>query len=133
MCVLSEEFCPYSIARLRRREVVAFVEGVEMQSTGQTRAGTVFPKPRANQGGGMAPVVVSATSTNGGNGTLVVPAMRHLNEVDLARRWRLSPRTVQAWRVKGLGPPYLKLMGRVCYRLADVIEFELANLRQADR
>ena len=104
-----------------------------MQSTGQTRTGTVSPKSRDNQGGRTAPVVVPATSTTGADGTLVVPAMRHLNEVDLARRWRLSERTLQAWRLKGLGPPYLKLMGRVCYRLADVIEFELANLVKGDR
>lgn len=59
--------------------------------------------------------------------------IRHLTEVDLARRWRMSERTLQAWRWKKVGPPHVRVVGKVLYRLADVIEFELANLVKADR
>jgi hypothetical protein len=47
-----------------------------------------------------------------------------LNQVDLARRWKISPRTLERWRWLGEGPQYLKLGGRVLYRVADIEEFE---------
>jgi hypothetical protein len=51
-------------------------------------------------------------------------SIRHLNQIDLSRRWNLSPRTLERWRWKGEGPPYLKLGGRIVYRLDDVLAFE---------
>jgi hypothetical protein len=56
-------------------------------------------------------------------------AIRHLNQVQLARRWCLSPRTLEAWRWRGIGPNYLKLNGRVAYRVEDVVEWESEQLR----
>ena len=50
--------------------------------------------------------------------------LRHLNQTDLARRWRLSPRTLERWRHIGTGPRHLKVGGRVLYRLDDIEEFE---------
>jgi|LakMenEpi03Aug12_release.lakeMendotaPanAssembly.Ray.scaffolds.fasta_scaffold1355208_1 hypothetical protein len=47
-----------------------------------------------------------------------------LNQIDLARRWRISPRTLERWRWLGQGPRYLKLGGRVLYRLADIEAYE---------
>ncbi|WP_412507300.1 helix-turn-helix transcriptional regulator [Roseovarius sp. SYSU LYC5161] len=47
-----------------------------------------------------------------------------LNQVHLARRWHVSPRTLERWRWKGDGPAYLKIGGRVVYRLADVETYE---------
>jgi hypothetical protein len=47
-----------------------------------------------------------------------------LNQIDLARRWRISPRTLERWRWLGEGPRYLKLGGRVLYRLADIEAYE---------
>jgi hypothetical protein len=47
-----------------------------------------------------------------------------LNQIDLARRWRISPRTLERWRWLREGPRYLKLGGRVLYRVADIEEFE---------
>ncbi len=43
---------------------------------------------------------------------------------DLAKRWGVSPRTLEQWRWRGIGPRYLKLGGRVIYRLADIEAFE---------
>jgi hypothetical protein len=56
--------------------------------------------------------------------------IRHLNQELLARRWSLSPRTLERWRWLGQGPRFNKLGGRVLYRLADVEAFEAAQLRR---
>lgn len=56
----------------------------------------------------------------------------HLHQVELARRWKLSPRTLERWRWEGVGPQYLKVGGRVLYRLNDVEAFEVANLINLD-
>ena len=59
--------------------------------------------------------------------------VRHLNQIELARRWRLSHRTLERWRWLGEGPQYLKIGGRVVYRLEDVEVFEADRMRQAVR
>lgn len=46
--------------------------------------------------------------------------LRHLNQVQLSRRWSISPRTLERWRWLHQGPQYLKIGGRVVYRLDDV-------------
>jgi hypothetical protein len=51
-------------------------------------------------------------------------SVRHLNQIELARRWNVSPRTLERWRWLGQGPVYLKLGGRVSYRLDDVVDYE---------
>jgi hypothetical protein len=56
--------------------------------------------------------------------------VNHLNQTELARRWKLSPRTLERWRWQRLGPVYLKLGGRVAYRLEDVETYEAEQLRQ---
>lgn len=53
----------------------------------------------------------------------------HLHQVDLARRWKLSPRTLERWRWTGEGPKFVKLGGRVVYRVEDVEAFEAENVR----
>jgi Helix-turn-helix domain len=55
--------------------------------------------------------------------------MNHLTQRDLARRWSISPRTLERWRWMKEGPPYLKIGGRIVYRHSDVEAFEAANLR----
>lgn len=54
---------------------------------------------------------------------------KHINEDELSARLRLSVRTLQRWRWQGLGPRYLKLGGRVVYRLVDVEAWEEGRLR----
>lgn len=58
--------------------------------------------------------------------------MRHLNQVELGRRWNLSPRTLENLRWKRKGPPFLKLGGRVVYPLEDVEAYERANKHLPD-
>jgi len=62
-----------------------------------------------------------------------VISIRHLTETDVARRWRMSVRTLQAWRWRKVGPPYLKAMGKVLYRLSDIETFEADHLHGSTR
>lgn len=48
----------------------------------------------------------------------------HLNQVELGRRWRISHRTLERWRWLRQGPRYLKIGGRVVYRLEDIEAYE---------
>lgn len=43
-----------------------------------------------------------------------------LYEVDAARLMNLSSRTLQAWRSKGLGPPYVRVGRAIRYRWDDI-------------
>lgn len=56
-------------------------------------------------------------------------ADQFLNQVHLARRWHISPRTLERWRWTGEGPAYLKIGGRVVYRLEDVEAYEASRQR----
>lgn len=58
--------------------------------------------------------------------------VQHLNQIELSRRWSLSPRTLERWRWLKQGPDYLKVGGRVVYRLEDVEAFEKSGLRRID-
>ena len=55
-------------------------------------------------------------------------AVQHFNQVELSRRWRMSPRTLERWRYRGTGPQFLKVGGRVLYRLADIEAHEADQL-----
>jgi hypothetical protein len=54
--------------------------------------------------------------------------IRHLNQIELSRRWTISPRTLERWRWLGQGPNYLKVGGRVVYRLDDIDAYEAKHL-----
>ena len=47
-----------------------------------------------------------------------------LSQIELAARWKISHRTLERWRWAQEGPRYLKIGGRVVYRLSDVEAFE---------
>ena len=55
----------------------------------------------------------------------------HLSQKELAERWRMSEATLERWRSDRIGPVFLKILGRVLYRLSDIEEFEVASLRGA--
>ena len=55
--------------------------------------------------------------------------LRHLSTRELAERWTISRRTLDRWRWAGEGPRFLKLGGRVVYRIADIEAFEQQQLR----
>lgn len=52
-----------------------------------------------------------------------------LNEKQLAARWNISVRTLQAARVKGGGVPFIRIGRAVRYRLEDVLAYEEAQRR----
>ena len=54
-------------------------------------------------------------------------ANRHLTQRELAGLWRISVRSLERWRRKGTGPAWLRLGGRVVYRVEDVRSHEDAH------
>ena len=56
---------------------------------------------------------------------------RHLNQRELAERWNISARSLERWRWIGEGPRFLKLGGRVVYRLEDIERYEAEQLRDS--
>jgi hypothetical protein len=52
------------------------------------------------------------------------PARQLLTEIMLADRWVCSVARLQRWRTVGEGPPYLKIVGKVLYRLKDIETYE---------
>jgi hypothetical protein len=56
---------------------------------------------------------------------------KHLNQRELAERLHISPRTLERWRWVGEGPRFLKIGGRVVYRLQDIERYEAEQLRDS--
>ena len=54
-----------------------------------------------------------------------------INQIELSRRWRISPRTLERWRWLGEGPPFLKMGARVIYRLSDIETYEKNTFRRS--
>lgn len=52
---------------------------------------------------------------------------KFINQSDLAKRWGISPRTLERWRWVGEGPRFLKIGGLVRYRLEDVEAYEASQ------
>jgi hypothetical protein len=65
------------------------------------------------------------------NMTIEQATVKHLNQVELSRRWSLSPRTLERWRWLGEGPRFLKIGGRVVYRLEDIEAYEAEQMRDS--
>ena len=55
-------------------------------------------------------------------------SVKHLTQNDLAKRWNKSVHTIERYRCDGTGPVYLKIGGKVLYRLVDIERFESENL-----
>ena len=53
----------------------------------------------------------------------------YLTQTHLAKRWQIAESTLERWRSEGIGPIYMKIMGRVRYRLSDITDFEEDSLR----
>ena len=58
---------------------------------------------------------------------------RHLNQIELSRRWNISHRTLERWRWRKEGLPFIKIGGRIVYRLEDVLAYEDAHLFNTKR
>lgn len=57
----------------------------------------------------------------------------HLTPTELAKRWRIDPKTLANWRAKGRGPAYVKLgqaaYAKVLYPVQAVEAYEQAGVR----
>jgi hypothetical protein len=56
------------------------------------------------------------------------PTRQLLTETMFADRWVCSVARLQRWRTVGEGPQYLKIVGKVLYRLKDIEAYEEAFL-----
>lgn len=54
----------------------------------------------------------------------------HLNQIELAKRWKISPRTLERWRWAGQGPAFVKLGGRVVYQVDAIEAYERGRVCQ---
>jgi len=52
-----------------------------------------------------------------------------LTESELARRWRISARSLQRWRATARGPGFLRIGRRILYEPDAVARFEAAARR----
>jgi len=57
-----------------------------------------------------------------------VQSLALVAEIMLADRWVCSVARLQRWRTVGEGPQYLKIVGKVLYRLKDIEAYEEACL-----
>ena len=58
-------------------------------------------------------------------------SVNHMNQRQLANRWGVSEACLERWRSEGIGPVFLKLRGRVMYRLEDIEAYEADCLRKS--
>ncbi|HAZ61670.1 MAG TPA: terminase [Gammaproteobacteria bacterium] len=56
-------------------------------------------------------------------------ASKDLTQTHPADRWQVAESTLECWRSEGIGPLFMKMMGRVRYRLSDITDFEEDALR----
>lgn len=57
-----------------------------------------------------------------------VQQVRHLTQGELAKRWNKAEATIERYRAIGSGPRFLKIGGKVLYRIEDIQEFERSCL-----
>jgi len=57
----------------------------------------------------------------------------HMNQQQLAEYWGISTRTLERWRSIGWGPKFIKIGGRVLYRVEDILEYEAQHLADSTK
>jgi hypothetical protein len=76
---------------------------------------------------------VGRKANRSGGGEPGSSQVRHLNQEQLAQRLGVSQRTLEGWRYRGKGPAYLRLEGRIAYRVIDIERFEIDCLQRGSR
>ena len=94
-----------------RTESTRYVQDVLSNGIARTAASEIKPEPLF-----QAPAVPAE------------PSRELLTEKMLVDRWVCSVARLQRWRTVGEGPPYLKIVGKVLYRLKDIEAYEEASL-----
>ena len=62
--------------------------------------------------------------------TEILSPNEYLTERALAELWNVKRNTLQKWRSAGVGPKFVKRVGRIVYRKCDIAEFERDNIFQ---
>lgn len=62
--------------------------------------------------------------------TTILSKDEYITEHALAELWGVKRNTLQKWRSTGVGPKFLKRVGRIVYRKEDIAEFEKNNIFQ---
>lgn len=57
---------------------------------------------------------------------------QRMTRADLALFWRVSPRTIERYETAGIGPPPIRVGGRVLYRREDVLAWEQAQIDRSE-
>jgi len=52
-----------------------------------------------------------------------------IQHIDFQKEKQVAESTLERWRSEGIGPIYMKMMGRVRYGLSDITDFEEDSLR----
>lgn len=60
--------------------------------------------------------------------TKILPKDEYLTEHALAELWGVKRNTLQKWRSIGVGPKFIKRVGRIVYRKVDIVQFEHDNI-----
>jgi hypothetical protein len=55
--------------------------------------------------------------------------VRYLDQNQLADRWHLSPRSLERWRWRRVGPRHVKIGHRVLYDIRDIEAYEASSTR----
>jgi hypothetical protein len=130
----------YHVGLLARDRHANFCTGAELATLSTGWPASSWRRPHAaaccSTSGGSATAPSNTTVT--GRRTLMLktidperPTMTppYLTQVELAARWRISPRTLERWRWAGEGLPFTKVGGRVLYSLSDIEAYEAAQTR----
>lgn len=54
----------------------------------------------------------------------------YLTEKQLSELWGIKKNTLQKWRSAGVGPKFIKRVGRIAYRKSDIAEYEQSQTFQ---
>lgn len=79
---------------------------------------------RANSGMWLDDWEAAGTASSVADGQFVARERRTLTDIEVATRLGVSRFTVRSWRLKGVGPRFLKMGRAVRYRPEDVQEYE---------
>ena len=74
---------------------------------------------------------ISEPEPKGQTMTTILSKDEYMTERALAEMWGLKRNTLQKWRSLGVGPKFLKRVGRIVYRKQDIAEFEQNNICQS--
>lgn len=84
---------------------------------------------KSTQNPGEAATAVVPQKTRRSPAVKLANPVRHSGQTEVAERWSISPRTLERWRYTGQGPRFLKIGGRVVYRIEDIEAYEADQLR----